>query len=236
MTGAAAAAAAGVELVVVADAEAAAALAADELVRAARAGLHIALSGGSTPRRAYALAAAAEPDWSRATLWWSDERAVPPDDPRSNYRLAEEALLSRLTRPPAAVHRIRGELGADAAAAELDAALRGVELGLVLLGLGGDGHTASLFPGKASVAERERLAVAAEPGLEPWVERVTLTVPAHCAARRIVFLALGAGKTEAALRAFGEPPDAATPASLVRSTTGVTLAILDGAAARLFHR
>lgn len=225
-----------VALSVVPDAEAAAAVAADELVRAARSGLHIALSGGSTPRRAYELAAAAEPDWSLATLWWSDERAVPPDDPRSNYRLAEEALLSRLARPPAAVHRIRGELGAAAAAAELDVALRGVELGLVLLGLGGDGHTASLFPGKASVAERERLAVAAEPGLEPWVERVTLTVPAHCAARRVVFLAVGAGKATAALRAFGGQPDPATPASLVRSATGVTLAILDEAAARLLHR
>ena len=226
-----------VELVVVPDAEAAAEVAADELVRAARAGLHIALCGGSTPRRAYELAAAAEPDWSRATLWWSDERAVPPDDPRSNYRLAQEALLSRLTRLPAAVHRIRGELGAEAAAAELAAALRGVELGLVLLGLGGDGHTASLFPGQASVAERERLAVAAEPGLEPWVERVTLTVPAHCAARRVVFLAVGPGKAEAALRAFGGPPDPSTPAGLIRSTGGVTLAILDAAAARLLqHR
>ncbi len=224
-----------VEVAIAPDAEAAAALAADELVRAARAGLHIALSGGTTPRRAYELAAAAEPDWSRATLWWSDERAVPPDDPRSNYRLAEEALLSRLAQPPAAVHRIRGELGAAAAATELAAALRGVELGLVLLGLGGDGHTASLFPGKASVAERDRLAVAAEPGLEPWVERVTLTVPAHCAARRVVFLVVGAGKAEAALRAFGGPPDPATPASLVRSTTGVTRAILDDAAARLLH-
>ncbi len=224
-----------VELAVVHDAEAAAALAAAELVRAARAGLHIALSGGSTPRRAYELAAAAEPDWSHATVWWSDERAVPPDDRRSNYLLAEEALLSRLCRPPAAVHRIRGELGAAAAAAELDAALQGVELGLVLLGLGGDGHTASLFPGKASVVERERLAIAAEPGLEPWVERVTLTVPAHCAARRVVFLTLGAAKAEAALRAFGGPPDPATPASLVRSRTGITLAILDDAAARLLR-
>ena len=203
MTGAAATAAPGLELIVVADAE----------------------------------AAAAEPDWSRVTLWWSDERAVPPDDPRSNYRLAEEALLSRLSHQPAAVHRIRGELGAAAAAAELDAALRGVELGLVLLGLGGDGHTASLFPGKASVGEQERLAVAAEPGLEPWVERVTLTVPAVCAALRVVFLAVGAGKADAAHNAFGGSPDPATPASLLRSRRGATVAILDEAGARNFrHR
>lgn len=225
-------AAAGLELIVVADAEAAATRAADELVRAARAGLDIALCGGTTPRRAYELAAAAEPDWSRATLWWGDERAVPPDDPRSNFRLAEEALLSHLRHQPAAVHRIRGELGAAPAAAELDAALRGVELGLVLLGLGADGHTASLFPGKASVGERERLAVAAEPGLAPWVERVTLTVPAYGAAVRVVFLAVGADKADAALRAFGGTADPATPASLVRSCCGATLAILDEAAAR----
>ncbi len=111
-----------------------------------------------------AEAAATEPDWSHASVWWSDERAVPPDDPRSNYRLAQEALLSRLARPPAAVHRIRGELGAAAAAAELDAALQGVGLGLVLLGLGGDGHTASLFPGKASVAERAAWQLPRSPG------------------------------------------------------------------------
>lgn len=225
-----------VELVVADDAEAAAAATAAELVRAARAGEHIVLCGGSTPRRAYELAAAAEPDWSAATLWWGDERAVPPDDERSNFRLADESLLSRLERPPRAVHRIRGERGAAAAAAELDAALEGVALGLVLLGLGGDGHTASLFPGKASVADREHRAVAAEPGLEPWVERVTLTVPALNAAARVVFLAVGAGKAEAAACAFAGPPSSATPASLVRSVEGVTVAILDRAAAALMPR
>ena len=226
-----------VEIVIAADAEAVATLAAAELVRAAHAGLHIALAGGSTPRRAYELAAAAEPDWSRATLWWSDERAVPPDDPRSNFRLAQESLLARLARPPRAMHRIRGELGAATAAAELEDALRatlaGGELGLALLGLGGDGHTASLFPGQASVQERERLVVVAEPGLEPWVERVTLTVPALCAAQRVVFLATGPGKAEAVVRAFAGPPDEATPASLIRSAAGTTVALLDSAAAKL---
>ena len=220
-----------VEIIVVADAEAAAARAADELVRAARAGEHIALSGGSTPRRAYALAAAAEPDWSAATLWWGDERAVAPDDDRSNYRLARESLLDRLERPPRAVQRIRGELGAAAAAAELDAALADVTLCLALLGLGGDGHTASLFPGKASVTEQARRAIAAEPGLAPWVERITLTVPALCAARRVVFLVTGSEKAAAAARAFSGEPDPATPASLVRSLGGGTVAILDAAAA-----
>lgn len=221
------------EIVVAADPEAAAARAAGELVRAARAGLDIALAGGSTPALAYELAAAAEPDWSRTRIWWSDERAIPPADPRSNFRLAQESLLSRLARQPAAVHRIRGELGATAAAAELDAALEGVSLGLALLGLGGDGHTASLFPGKASVAVQARRAVAAEPGLEPWVERVTLTVPALNAAERVVFLATGTSKAEAAARAFAGGSDPAVPASLVRSTAGSTLVILDGPAAGL---
>jgi 6-phosphogluconolactonase len=221
---------------VVADAEAAARRAAEELVSAARDGLHIALSGGSTPRRCYELAATAEPDWSLASLWWSDERAVPPDDPRSNYLLAAEALLTRLERGPAAVRRIRGELGAGSAAAELDEALQGVELGLALLGLGSDGHTASLFPGKSIVSERERLAVATEPGLEPWVERVTMTVPALCATRRVVFLVVGTDKAEAARKAFCDPPAATTPASLVRSIAGSTVAILDEAAAQRLQR
>lgn len=225
-----------VELVVAADAEAVAARAAEELVRAARAGLDIALCGGSTPRRAYELAAGAEPDWSRARIWWSDERAVAPGDPRSNYRLAREGLLARLARQPATVHRVRGELGAEAAAAELDAALEGVTLGLALLGLGGDGHTASLFPGKASVGARARRAVAAEPGLEPWVERVTLTVPTLCNATRVVFLVTGESKAEAVARAFAGPPDPATPASLVRSATGTTLVLLDRAAGALLVR
>lgn len=217
------------------DAEAAAAHAAQELAAAARAGLEIALCGGSTPRRAYELAAALEPDWSRAGVWFGDERAVAPDDPRSNFRLAREALLDRLEQQPRAVHRIRGELGAAAAAAALDAELEGVTLGLALLGLGSDGHTASLFPGKASVGERTRRAVAAEAGLEPWVERVTLTVPALCAARRVVFLVTGAGKAEAAARAFGAGAGAGAgdvvPAALVRSAGGSTVAVLDAAAA-----
>lgn len=223
------------EIVVLPDAEAVAVRAAEELARAARAGEEIALSGGSGPRRAFELAAALEPDWSRAGVWWGDDRAVPPTDERSNYRLAEEALLGRLARPPRALHRIRGELGAAAAALELDAALAGVALGLALQGLGPDGHTASLFPGHAAVRERSRRAVAAEPGLEPWVERVTMTVPVLRAAARVVYLATGEAKAEAAARAFGGPPDPAVPASLVRSAGGLTLVLLDAAAATLLH-
>ena len=138
----------GVELIRLEDEEEVAAVVAAELGAAARAGQAIALTGGTTPGLAYELAAEQEPDWSRASVWWGDERCVPPEDERSNYLLARERLLDRLSGQPGAVHRIRGELGAEAAAREYDEALDGVTLDLVLLGLGPDGHAASLFPGR----------------------------------------------------------------------------------------
>jgi 6-phosphogluconolactonase len=201
------------------------------LVEAARAGDSIYLSGGSTPRRAYELAAAQLSDWSRASLWWSDERAVPPWDERSNYRMAREAFLDRIFQLPE-VHRILGELPAEEAAAAYDEEVRGGELGLVLLGIGPDGHTASLFPRAPSLDERERLVVAAEAGLEPFVSRVTVTLPAIAAAREAVFLVAGADKAEAVERAFARPPSPDTPSSLARGRR--TVAYLDQvAAARL---
>lgn len=206
------------------------------LAAAAANGEQIALAGGSTPRLAYELAAGIEPDWSRAGLWWGDERCVPPEDARSNFRLVRESLLERVARQPEpdAVHRIRGELAPEEAAAAYDAQLRGGRLDLVLLGLGEDGHTASLFPNAPSLEERERLAVAAAPGQPPDVPRVTLTLPALAAARTIVFLAVGAGKADAVARAFAQPPGPATPASLVRARDGRTAVVLDeDAAARL---
>ena len=220
-----------VELVVVADPETAARRTAELLAATARAGGHIALSGGSGPKRAYELAAQLEPDWSRAEVWWSDERCVPPDDERSNYKLAKETLLDRLAVAPAAVHRMEGELDPTEAADRYDRALRGIQLELNLLGIGPDGHTASLFPHAPTLDERNRLVVAAEPGLEPFVPRVTLTVPANSAAAHVVFLVTGAAKADAARRAFGGPPDPDTPASLVRSQYGRTTAILDAGAA-----
>jgi 6-phosphogluconolactonase len=220
-----------VDLLVVETAEQAAEEAGARLATVAGAGGHIALAGGSTPRRAYELAAERRPDWSQAEVWWSDERCVPPDDERSNYRMAREALLDQLVVPPRAAHRIRGELEPDEAAAELDREYAGRELDLVVLGLGPDGHTASLFPGSPALDERERWAVAAPPGLEPLVPRVTMTLPALARSRVIIFLAEGREKAEAAARAFVGDPDPATPASLVRSAQGETLAILDAAAA-----
>jgi 6-phosphogluconolactonase len=220
-----------VELVVCPDVEAAAQAAAERLAEAARAGAAIALSGGSTPRRAFEIVAQLEPNWRRAAAWWGDERCVPPHDARSNYRLAREALLDRLARPPE-VHRIRGELGAEAAAAAYEEELGDLRLDLALMGIGPDGHTASLFPNAPTLDERERRVVAAEPGLEPFVERVTLTLPALRASRLVLFLVTGDGKAEAARRAFAEEPSKETPASLLRSEDGVTVAILDRAAAR----
>ena len=211
-------------------AEEAAREAAERLARAAAAGGSLVLAGGSTPRSAYELAAAIEPDWRSASVWWGDERCVPPDDVRSNYLLAHKALLSRLRHEPA-IHRIHGELGADAAAADYDRELNGVSLDLVLLGIGPDGHTASLFPHAPALEERARRAVPAEPGLEPFVPRVTLTIPTFSAAGEILFLVAGVEKARAVRRAFAGDPGPDSPASLVRSESGTTVVVLDADAA-----
>ena len=198
------------------------------LIDAAHAGVSIALCGGDSPGPAYEQAAELEPDWSSARLWWGDERCVPPDDERSNYLLARTKLLDRLERQPAEIHRIRGELGGEEAAAEYDRLLEGVTLGLALQGIGPDGHTASLFPGSPALEERERRAVAVP---HDDVERVTMTLPVLSGARQVVFLVLGEGKADAAARAFAGEPSPATPASLLRSRAGETIVLLDRAAA-----
>ena len=221
-----------IDLVVVADAEAAARLAAERLAAAARAGGNIVLTGGSTPRRAYELAAELEPDWSRAEVWWGDERCVPPDDERSNYGMAKAALLDRLAVPPAAVHRMRGELGRDDGAADYERELGGrVTFDLLLLGLGPDGHIASLYPDQPTLDETVRNAVGAEARLQPFVDRITLTLPILDASRRVLFLVAGADKADAAHRAFAGEPSHSTPGSLVRGAD--TPALLDAAAAAL---
>ena len=205
------------------------AAAAELLAEAARAGGHVALAGGSTVGAAYRTTAALFPDWSGLEVWLGDERAVPPDDERSNYRLVRETLLDLLETPPAAVHRVEGELGAVEAARRYDEALEDVTLDLALNGIGPDGHTASLFPQARTLDERERRAVAAEAGLEPFVARVTLTPPVFDATALLVYLVTGAAKAEAVQRAFAEEPSPATPASLVRGRR--TIALLDRAAA-----
>ena len=224
-----------VRLIIEDDMEGAATVVAKLLAEAAAAEQQIALTGGRTPGRAYELAAQMQPGWDGAGVWWGDERCVPPDDERSNYGLAKRALLDRLATQPA-VHRIRGELLPDEAAREYEDELRGVRLDLLLLGIGPDGHTASLFPNEPTLGELERLVVPAEAKHEPYVERITLTLPALTAAARVVFLATGEEKADAVGRAFGEPPSRATPASLVRSASGDTTAVLDRAAAAHLRR
>jgi len=211
---------------------------AERLAEAAAAGGHIALSGGSTPKRAYELAAARDVDWSAATVWFGDERCVPSDHPDSNYRMAAQALLVRLPdgRRPRAM-RIEGELGHEAAAGAYETLVR-EELGnhprldFALMGLGPDGHTASLFPGKPAVEEHRRLVVGVpEAGMDPQVPRVTLTLPVFNSAREVVFLVAGADKADAVARAFGEPPDETAPAAHVRPGAGTLAVVLDPAAA-----
>ena len=220
-----------VELIVTDDEESAAKRVAELLAESAHAGREIALTGGSTPGRAYELAAELEPDWSPAGVWWGDERCVPPDDERSNFGLARATLFARLEAQPGRVHRIRGEDDPPVAAASYERELRGTTLDLVLLGLGPDGHIASLFPNAPGLSETERLAIPAEPKLEPFVERVTLTPPLLRSGRRIVFLVTGEQKAEAVAAAFAGPPDPAVPGSLIRAESGDTLAILDQKAA-----
>jgi 6-phosphogluconolactonase len=193
---------------------------------------HVALTGGTTPARAYELAAELRPDWSSTELWWGDDRCVPPEHEWSNYGMARRTLLDRITVPPTAVHRIQGELGAERAAAEYDRELEGVTLDLVLLGMGPDGHVASLYPEAPGLAERERRAIPAEAKLEPLVDRVTMTIPVLEAAPLVLFFVTGAGRADAVRRAFAEPPSEATPASLVRSRNGETVVILDPEAAQ----
>jgi 6-phosphogluconolactonase len=191
----------------------------------------IVLTGGSTPGRAYELAAELEPDWSAVSLWWSDERCVPPDDERSNYKLANEHLLSRLRVRPHAIQRIRGELPPGVAADEYDQALTGVALDFVLLGLGSDGHMASLFPGSPQLKVRDKRATDGPAGLEPFVHRVTLTLPTIRSAARIAFLVTGEDKADAVAAAFGGDVSPDVPASLTRLSQVPVEVYLDEAAA-----
>jgi 6-phosphogluconolactonase len=209
-----------------------AAFVADLLAAAAREGGHVVLTGGSTPALAYEIAAEQQPDWSRTELWWGDERCVPPDDERSNYGMAKRTLLDHLEVQPAAVHRMRGELGRDAGAEDYDRQLGELaRFDLVLLGLGPDGHVASLYPNEPTLDENERRVLGAEAKLEPYVDRITLTLPMLRAAHAIVFLVAGEDKADAAARAFAGEPSRATPGSLVRAVSGTTTAVLDPAAA-----
>jgi 6-phosphogluconolactonase len=191
---------------------------------------HVALTGGSTPRAAYERVADLRRDWSGVDVWFTDERCVPPDHEHSNFRMADQALLSKVEG--ATVHRMRGELGPEdgASAYENELGEFGPEaLELILVGLGPDGHICSLFPGDEALGERERKVVGVEtPGMAPLVPRITLTLPVVNSSRQIVFLVTGEDKAEAVERVFSGPPDPRAPGSLVE---GPVVALLDPAAA-----
>ena len=216
---------------------------------AARNVFHVALAGGTTPatlHRAVAEQADLDYPWHRTHAWFGDERAVPPTDRRSNYRMAVETLFDAVPLSETQIHRMRGEeADFDAAAAAYEQELRttvggggdgGVPvLDLVWLGLGSDGHTASLFPGSPALAVRDRAVVAVDGGPPDSPRRLTLTLPMLSAARRVIFVVSGAAKAEA-VAAVLEPPLSATdddlpPAARVRPAPGRLLWLLDEAAA-----
>ena len=188
-------------------AEAAATIVADA-VRGAAA-LRLVLAGGTTPLHCYRLLAI-RPDlpWGRVTVLFGDERCLPPQHPDSNFHLAHTALLGTVF--PASVHRIPAELGAEAAAAAYDPIVAAAPLDLVLLGLGPDGHTASLFPGNAALDAPGHVAPV-HGAAKPPPDRVTLTLRALNEARRVVVLVAGADKKDAVRRARAKD----VPAGLV---------------------
>lgn len=222
--------------------------AAEEFVRCGRAAIEqrgrfdVALSGGSTPRSVYSLLAsahAASLPWEKVHLFFGDERHVPPDDPQSNYRMIRESLLAT-DAITAITHRIEAEQPADEAATRYEEELRKhfevrppaqPRFDLVWLGLGTDGHTASLFPNTAALQEQRRVVVA---NLVPQLqtERITLTFPALNQARRIIFLAAGADKAMVLAEVLGDAKGKESyPAQSVRPVDGELLWMIDTAAA-----
>jgi 6-phosphogluconolactonase len=213
--------------------------------------LTLALAGGSTPGRTYGVLARPEMmarlDWSRAFVFFGDERCVPPDDPRSNYGMASKALLEHVPVTPDHVFPIPTDRTPAECARAYAATLASLfkppagaapVFDLILLGLGDDGHTASLFPGMPSLQEREAWVVDSPPGvLPPPVARVTLTYPVLNAARRVLFLVSGEKKA-AVLREVleGDPSPAERPAAGVRPREGTVTWLVDAAAARLLAR
>jgi len=207
----------------------------------------VALSGGNTPRSLYSLLAqeykTALP-WNKIHISFGDERYVPPDHPDSNYRMANEALFSHVPIPAGNIHRVRTELDPESAAKEYESELR-TQFGLknndlprfdlVLLGLGDDGHTASLFPGSAALQETSRLVVA------NWVEkfqtfRITLTFPVLNHAAEVLFLVSGKGKAQILKEVLGPTGATEFPSQRVRPENGRLLWLADQEAARLLSR
>jgi 6-phosphogluconolactonase len=199
---------------------------------------HLALSGGTTPGRTYELLAAKPEDLTGVELWFADERCVGPEDPESNYRLAVETLLGRAGIPPERVHRMQGELGPEAGARsyaeELAQGFSGESastpvLDLIVLGIGPDGHVASLFPGAATLdAGREAVCLGVTDSPKPPPERITLSLAVLRAARECLLLATGASKADAVSAMLAEP-SRHVPASLLRRER-LTVIVDDAAA------
>ena len=203
----------------------------------------IVLAGGSTPRTLYRLLASefrARIPWSNVQVFWGDERYVPPDDSRSNHRMAKEALLDRVPCPPANIHAMPTDCpNADVAATDYERTLRHYfveewpRFDLVLLGIGDDGHTASLFPGSRALAERRRWVVAAQAPVEPHV-RLTLTLPALTRGRAVFVLAAGATKAQALQHVLEGTGDSIKyPAAGIRLAKGTVVWWADREAAAL---
>lgn len=203
------------------------------------------LSGGSTPRALYEqLATAAETqriDWSKVYIFWGDERAVPPEHADSNYRMARETLLDRVALPAKNIYPVPTELEPEQAAARYEQNLRAffaecngiIRFDLVLLGMGDDGHTASLFPYTAALDETERLVMANYvPKLETW--RITLTAPVINNAASIMFLVAGAGKAQMLKQVLQGPPQPRDlPAQMILAAQGELVWLVDREAAAL---
>jgi 6-phosphogluconolactonase len=219
-----------------------------ELAVAARGRARIAISGGSTPKAAFALLAdPAQPwrarmPWEHLDLWWVDERCVPPDHPDSNYRMTRETLLDHVPLKPTQIHRMEGELEPNAAADRYESELRngfrleGAEapcFDLAALGLGTNGHTASLFPHTPALHELTRLVTANHVAAkEAW--RITLTLPVINRARSVFFLIGGADKAQISKEVFLGPRDPERlPSQLIQPVGGILTLILDRTAAAL---
>jgi len=208
----------------------------------------IAISGGNTPKAAFQLLAdpgqpfRSRMPWEDLELFWVDERTVPPDHPESNYRMTREALLDHVPLLPQQIHRMEGELEPEAAAARYESDIRntfrleGAEVprfDLVSLGMGDDGHTASLFPNTAAIHEMSRLVTANQvPQKDTW--RVTLTWPVINHAQSVFFLIAGADKASRVHEVFMGPRDPERlPSQLIWPSSGILLLFLDEAAAAL---
>jgi 6-phosphogluconolactonase len=202
----------------------------------------VALAGGSTPRRAYELLATDEfrnrVDWSLVFLFFGDERMVPPDSPESNYRMVNEALISRVAIPAASVHGLIGETSPAQTAGSYEAELKSffgmVELphfDLVWLGIGEDGHTASLFPGSDALKEETRWVVDTR-NPQTGQTRITLTVPVLNHAARVTFMVTGKEKAATLARVLhNDAEEEELPAQKVRPVNGVLEWLVDRAAA-----